>query len=415
MTRPTFNPYRPTLISLVNWLGRLLEKVGIRASLDEESLLAAARRKTGLVQFGDESFRPALRILLQALEQEARLHPVGRFILRTRLVDMLGVRLGVEDLLSRHPEILQQEIRAPIVIAGLQRTGTTMLHRLLAADPDTRALLSWEAINPVPDPKQQSGKPDRRIKAAVLAEKALAYLSPEFFAIHPVEATAPEEDILLMDFSFMSTVAEAMVRVPTYAAWLKQQDMTPVYRYVKVLLQLLQWQRPGKRWVLKTPAHLAHLDVVLAVFPDAKIIQTHRDPAKTAGSFSSMVAHGYGVFSDEVDTHEVAGHWHRNNADMVKAAMRVRACSPASFLDVSYYDLLQDPMAPVRRIYEFAGLALTPQALAAMDDSRKRNVQNRHGVHRYRLEDFGLSKAQIHRDYAAYREHFQIPEEGSGA
>lgn len=415
MTRPTFNPYRPTLISLVNWLGRLLEKVGIRASLDEESLLAAARRKTGLVQFGDESFRPALRILLQALEQEARLHPVGRFILRTRLVDMLGVRLGVEDLLSRHPEILQQEIRAPIVIAGLQRTGTTMLHRLLAADPDTRALLSWEAINPVPDPKQQSGKPDRRIKAAVLAEKALAYLSPEFFAIHPVEATAPEEDILLMDFSFMSTVAEAMVRVPTYAAWLKQQDMTPVYRYVKVLLQLLQWQRPGKRWVLKTPAHLAHLDVVLAVFPDAKIIQTHRDPAKTAGSFSSMVAHGYGVFSDEVDTHEVAGHWHRNNADMVKAAMRVRVLSPTSFLDVSYYDLLQDPMAPVRRIYEFAGLALTPQALAAMDDSRKRNVQNRHGVHRYRLEDFGLSKAQIHRDYAAYREHFQIPEEGSGA
>ena len=415
MTRPTFKPYRPTLIALVNWLGRLLEKVGIRASLDEESLLAAARRKTGLVQFGDESFRPALRILLQALKQEARLHPVGRFIMRTRLVDMLGVRLGVEDMLSRHPEILQEEIRAPIVIAGLQRTGTTMLHRLLATDPDTRALLSWEAINPVPDPKQQSGKPDRRIKAAVLAEKALAYLSPDFFAIHPVEATAPEEDILLMDFSFMSTVAEAMVRVPTYAAWLKQQDMTPVYRYVKVLLQLLQWQRPGKRWVLKTPAHLAHLDVVLAVFPDAKIIQTHRDPAKTAGSFSSMVAHGYGVFSDEVDTHEVAGHWHRNNADMVKAAMRVRACSPASFLDVSYYDLLQDPMAPVRRIYEFAGLALTPQALAAMDDSRKRNVQNRHGVHHYRLEDFGLSKAQIHRDYAAYREHFQIPEEGSRA
>lgn len=415
MSQHSFKPYRPKLISFVNWLGRLLENFGVRPNLGEHSLLAAARCKTGLSDFGDDFFRAPLQILLQALEQEAHLHPFGRFVMRTRLVDMLAVRLRVQDLLSRHPEILQQEIRAPIVIAGLQRTGTTMLHRLLAADPDTRALLSWEAINPVPDPKQQPGKPDRRIKAAVLAEKALAYLSPEFFAIHPVEATAPEEDILLMDFSFMSTVAEAMVRVPTYAAWLKQQDMTPVYQYVKVLLQLLQWQRPGKRWVLKTPAHLAHLDVLLKVFPDANIIQTHRDPAKTAGSFSSMVAHGYGVFSDEVDTHEVAAHWNRNNADMVKAAMRVRDQYPQAFLDVSYYDLLADPMAQVRRIYEFAGIPLTPQALAAMNASRERNVQNRHGVHRYSLEDFGLSKAQVHRDYAAYRQRFNIPEEGSRA
>lgn len=410
-----FKPYRPRLIAFLNWLGRLLEKIGLRPVLTEESLLAAARRKAGLQDFGDESFRPALQILLTALEQESRLHPFGRFIMRTRMVDMLVVRLRAQHLFTQHPNILKLEIQAPIVIAGLQRTGTTMLHRLLASDPDTRALLSWEAISPVPDPAQKTGKPDRRIKAAKLAEKALAYLAPEFFAIHPVEATAPEEDILLMDFTFMSTVAEAMVRVPTYADWLAQQDMEPVYRYVKSLLQLLQWQRPGKRWVLKTPAHLAHLDVLLTVFPDAKIIQTHRDPAKTAGSFSSMVTHGYGVFSDTVDAHEVAAHWNRKNADMVKMAMRVREQHPQAFLDVSYYDVLKDPMAQVRRIYAFAGIELTEKAAVAMDASLKINVQNRHGVHRYQLEDFGLSKQQIYRDFSAYRERFKIPEEGSRA
>lgn len=414
-----FTPYRPRLIALFNWIGRRLGKLGIKASLAEDSLLAAARRKAGLRDFGDESFRPALLMLLRSLESEARLHPFGRLIMRTRLVDMLVVRLRAQELFTRHPEILLQEIRAPIVIAGLQRTGTTMLHRLLAADPDTRALLSWEAVSPAPYPGHKPGQPDPRIKAAKLAERALAYLAPEFFAIHPVEATAPEEDILLMDFTFKSTVAEAMARVPTYAAWLKQQDMTPVYQQVKRFLQLLQWQRAGKpptqRWVLKTPAHLAHLDVLLKVFPDARIIQTHRDPAKTAGSFSSMVAHGYGVFSDEVDTHEVAAHWNRNNADMVRAAMRVREGNPDAFLDVSYYDLLKDPMAQVRRIYGFAGIALTPTALAAMEASLKVNVQNRHGVHRYRLEDFGLSKEQVHRDYAAYRKQFNIPEEASRA
>lgn len=408
-----FKPYRPRLVALFNGIGRGLEKVGLRTHLEEESLLAAARRKAGLSDFGDEPFRPALRVLLQSLDTEARLHPFGRLVMRTRLVDMLVVRLRAQDLFTRYPEILGQPIESPLVIAGLQRTGTTMLHRLLAADPDTRSLLSWEAVSPAPYPDQEPGQPDRRIKAAKLAENALRYLAPEFFAIHPVEATAPEEDILLMDFSFMSTVAEAMARVPTYAAWLKQQDMTPVYRYVKQLLQLLQWQRPGQRWVLKTPAHLAHLDVLLRVFPDARIIQTHRDPAKTAGSFSSMVAHGYGVFSDEVDVHEVAAHWNRNNADMVRAAMRVREQHPDAFLDVSYYDLLQDPMAQVRRIYGFAGLPLAPAAQAAMEASLKVNVQNRHGVHRYRLEDFGLSRDQVHRDYAAYRERFGIPEEGS--
>lgn len=408
-----FKPYRPRAIAAVNGAGRLLDKVGIRSRFNEKSLITAARRKTGLYDFGDESFRTGLRVLIESLEHEARLHPFGRWIMRQRLVDALAVRLRMQDYLKRYPEIAEESISAPLVIVGLQRTGTTMLHRLLAADPDNRALLSWEAINPVPDPRQKPHETDRRIRAARQAEKGLRYLAPDFFAIHPVEANAPEEDVLLKEFTFTSAVPEAMARVPSYADWQVRQDATPVYEYVKSLLQLLQWQRPGKRWVLKTPDHLGYLDVLLQVFPDAKIIHTFRDPVRTAGSYSSMLAHGYGVFSDEVDSEEVADHWHRKNAAAVNTTMQVREQHPESFIDVSYYDLIKEPMAQIRRIYEFAGIELTDDAVAAMEASRKTNKKDKHGVHQYQLEDFGLTAEKVRQDYAAYCEYFGIPNEAS--
>ena len=401
-----FKPYRPKAIAAFNLLGRGAARFGLRSNLQPESLIKAARKKTGLQDFGDESFREPLDVLTRAIEAEANLHPFGRWVMRGRLVGLLATRLRVQDLFTRHPEIADEKIEAPLVIAGLQRTGTTMLHRLLAADPDNRALLSWEAISPAPDPKQKSGARDARIKQAEIAEKGLKYL-------------APEEDVLLMEFALMSQVPEAMMRIPSYSAWLKTQDAQPVYAYLKKLLQLLQWQRGAQRWVLKTPAHLEHLDALLTVFPDAKIIQTHRDPTRTTASFASMMTHGYGIFSDVVDSHAIAAHWHGNNARMMARALKVRAQKPESFIDVSYYDLIQDPMPQVERIYDFAGLALTAAAKEAMQASRKTNKQNKHGKHRYKLADFGLDQATVKADYADYLARFNIPseqdKEGAGA
>jgi hypothetical protein len=409
-----FQPYRPKFIAALNGIGRLLESIGLRASLDAESLIAAARRKTGLQDFGDESFRTGLQVVTQSLDSEAHLHPVGRLIMRQRLIGLLAVRLKAQQLFARHPEIRRQPIEPPLVIAGLQRTGTTMLHRLLASDPRMRALRSYEAMNPLRD-EYPAGTVDPRLKATRLAEKALKYMAPEFFAIHPVDADAPEEEILLLDYAFLSDVPESLADVPSYAAWLEKQDVTPAYEYMKSLLQLMQWQQPKRRWALKTPAHLGHMDVLLKVFPDARIIQTHRDPARTAASYSSMIVHGYGVFTDEVNPSAIAAHWHRKNVNMVEATMRVRAQHPDSFIDVSYYDVLKDPMAEVRRIYAFAGIELTDVAVAAMEANLKSNPQNKHGVHRYRLEDFGLTTAQIRTDYGAYSKFFGIPEEGKKA
>jgi hypothetical protein len=289
---------------------RALQAVGVaRTPLGEASLVAAARRASGLHEFVDESFREPLGRLLAALEEEARLHPLGRLLLRQSLVRALVNRLRLEDLCGRHAEIREQPVEAPVFIVGLQRTGTTLLHRLLTCEPALRPLLSWEALNPAPFPASLRGATtppgrDPRMRLAETAERGLRYLAPDFFAIHPVEAHAPEEDVLLLDLSFMSPTADATLRVPGYSSWLRDTDQRPAYRYFRRIIQLLLWQRPG-RWLGKTPHHLENLDVLLAVFPDAKIIQTHRDPVRVVASFCSMMAHGRALFSAEVDPREV--------------------------------------------------------------------------------------------------------------
>ena len=403
-------PYRPLPIALFNRAGRVAERMGLLSDLDVAELMNAARRKTGLKNFGDEWFVEPLTHLVDSINQEAKLTPLGKLIQKSRLEGALATRLRVRELLRNHAEIHDIKLGKVIIIAGLQRTGTTTLHRLLAADPNMRALLAWEALNPLPLPKEKPGHPEGRIPQARIAEKGLAYLAPEFFAIHPVEHDAPEEDILLLDLCFMSQSPEATLNVPSYAHWLEQQDHTRSYEYLRVLLKILQWQRPAQNWVLKTPHHMEHLDTILKVFPEATIVQTHRDPQKTTGSFCSMVAHGRGVFSDDVDARNVARHWLRKVNRLMQRSIDVRATAdPARFVDVSYYELLQDPIAQVARIYQQAGIPFDANVARAAQATSERNVQNRYGKHRYDLKDFDLTKEDIEKQYGFYRERYSIP------
>jgi len=397
-------PYRPRLIRAANALGRGLKRLGLSGALTAEGLMRAAARRNHLSDFGELAFVDPLRRLLRSAEDEARLNTVGRWITRERLIGVLGNRLRTQRLLKQHPEIADQVLAPPIVITGLQRTGTTLLHRLLAADPNLRSLGAWEALNPAPLSTRTRGGGDRRRALARLSERALAYMAPDFFAVHPVEAEAPEEDCLLLDFSFLSPVAEATLRVPTYAAWLSRQTLRPAYRYMATLLELLQWQRPGRRWVLKTPAHLEYLDVLLDVFPGAKIIHTHRDPAQTVPSFCSMIAHGRGVFSDRVDPREIGAQWLARQSHMVHRAMELRQdrAVDQAVLDVSYRALIADPPGTLRRIYDFTGEPWTPEVRASTDACLQVNRQHRHGRHRYCLEDFGLDGPGVQRSFSPY-------------
>ena len=405
-------PYRPAPVRLLNALGRGVDRLRADPGLGVETMLARARKRTGLSDYGDEWFVEPLRVLVDAINAEACLTPVGRWIQRHRIEAALATRLRLEDLLRRHPEIHDIDLGDVIVIAGLQRTGTTALHRLIASHPEIRAVTAWEGMNPLPLPGDAPHRPRARLRRARLAERAIAYLAPAFFAVHPAEHDAPEEDVLLLDLCFMSQSAEATMHVPSYARWLAGQDHTRCYEYFRTVLRALAWPRATKHWVLKTPHHLEYLDVLLAVFPEATVVQTHRDPLHSVVSFCSMVAHGRGVFSDRVDPREVAAHWVPKTRRMVERAAAVRAAAdPARFVDVSYYDFLEDPITQLRRIYDQAGVAFGDSALRAAKETVRRDVQHRYGRHVYDATSFGLTAESIDRCFGSYRDRHAIPRE----
>lgn len=385
----------------------------LRAAFDEQALLEEARQKTGLSDFGDESFREPMRHLLQALVEEADLNDVGVAIQRQRILNILIDRLRAAEYFRKYPEILEEEIPEPLFILGLPRTGTTMLHRTIAADPRVYAANWYEVRFPVPvvdDP----GAEDPRIPAAKAEVQAMLEASPELAAIHPMDAMAPDEDIMLLEHSFFSTMPESAVNVPRFAAWLAEQDQTPGYRYLKRMLQFLQWQKkraghPAERWVLKAPHHLGFVDLILKVFPDARFVQTHRDPVQTLASYASMIYTLWAMASDHVDPNVPGRHWSDLLARALRRCTAVRDQHPERFIDVWYMDAVKDPLGQARRIYAFAGFPMTPEAEVAITRFVQSNPREKRPPHHYTLAQFGLTEEGIRRDFADYMERFITP------
>ncbi len=378
--------------------------IGTSIKLDKDRLISSARKHTGLNDLGKDFWDEPLERLLYSLNSEAKLHPVGRYISHKRIENLLSVRLRAENYFKKYPEILEQPLYPAMVIIGLQRTGTTKLHRILASDNDTRALLSWEALNPAPmNGEMKSG--EKRIKIAKLNENALKIMSPGFFAIHPVEHLAPEEDVLLLDVSFLSTTPEAITNVPTYSDWLEKTDQSPAYEYTVKLLKLLQWQRPAKRWVLKTPHHLEFLDLAHKYFGDVQFIWTHRNVHEAIPSFLSMVAHSRILFSNHVDANEVAQHWVRKIGYMLSKAMDFRTKNEQKIriTDVSYKDLVSDSQSVLKRIYNSQNLEISPELQKIFETAEHSNPRGKYGFHHYAHEDFGIDRDFIDRFTMPYQ------------
>jgi len=375
------------------------------------AVLDAAFDKAGLRDFGDESFFAPLKILLQSLDREANLSAVGRYGQFTRIVDLLVNRLRIQDWLRRHPEILEEQIAPPVVIAGLMRTGTTMLHRLMACDRRFYAPLWYEVRYPSPLPGYDFEGEDTRIPVAKEEVRQMIEASPELAAIHPLEACAADEEVMLLEHSFYSTVPESFAYLPSYARWLEKHDNTPGYHYLHRVLQFLQWQKKRKghsadRWLLKTPHHLHHLDILLEVFPGATVIQTHRDPLQTIPSLCSMNYALACMGSDAVDARALGRHWCNKFARSLEQAIEVRAQYPNQFVDVLYEGTASDPMGTIQHIYECLGLTLDERTLAAMTQWRRDNRREDRDPHRYTLEQFGFTRAGLERDFADYRSTF---------
>ena len=404
------HPYRPPWLRFVNWAGSTLRRGGVQlANLSEESILTAALRKTGLSDWGDESFRVPLRILLESFEREAELNFVGRYLLRQHCIRLLVNRLRIQDDLKRHPEILQVPIRRPLFIIGLPRTGTTLLHNLLSQDPSSRWLLLWELGSPSPPPDHQTRETDPRIKEAEKLVRIYNSLAPNFSTAHYLNPNGPEECNSLFEHEFVSVLFEFRANVTSYVKWLEAQDMVAPYRYYRQQLQLLTWRCPGDHWVLKAPAHLFSLDALMTVFPDACIIQTHRDPLKVLPSICSLSAMVRGIYSDQVDLKLVGDHWNNRLANGLERAMQVReSADPTRFYDVNYNALVQDPISTVRQIYEYFGYDFAPRMEENINRWITQNPQHKHGIHRYSLKQFGLDPMVVNHRFARYRERFNI-------
>lgn len=413
--------YQRLPIRILNGLLRGLNQLGIaKIDLSPESVIIEAKKQTGLNDFGENRFQEPLSLLTHALETEANLNPTGRFINRMSMIRILKHRLWVEDLLTKHPEILERKISAPIVIVGLARSGTTRLHRLIASDPQFAHLKAWETVNPVPFPESYEAKSkssfDPRITNIEQALKAILYLSPQIAAVHPLGAHEVEEEIGLLQHAFSSQIFEIQATIPSFAEWLMTTDQIYAYEYMLVLMKIIGWFRGDpeeKRWVLKTPQHMQDLDALLQVFPDAKLICSHRDPIKAVGSACSMTWNAIVRDSDNIDPLWVGREWFRKTERMLKKTMRIREemATKENQYDVLYANINEDWKNEIQGIYDFLGLDLSDQAIHAMQTWRAKNAQHKHGKHKYSLADFGLNEKEVDQRLMFYRDTYKIPYE----
>ena len=390
--------------------GRLLGSTAARlVQLDEQRLLDEARRRTRLDDFGDPSFREPFGLLLRSLETEAKLSFLGRVAARQDILRLLSHRLRMLADRRRHPEIAAQEIHAPLFVTGLPRTGTTLLHGLLAQDPANRAALNWEMMFPSPPPARARHQRDRRIELAERQIRWFRRLAPDFQKIHPVGARLPEECLIIQSHSFVSFQFQTAYDVPSYQAWVEAQDLRACYEMHRQFLQHLQWHGPKGSWVLKAPAHLFGLRALFAAYPDAGVVLMHRDPVEVVASVASLHTALRSTFSDAVDPVAVGDEVSRRWADGIARAFRDRdgGCAPADlFVDVLYADLIRDPLATVRRIYRHFGRRLGPAAEDRMRAFLAANPRDKHGRHRYALTHFGLDPDQVRARYRGYCERF---------
>ena len=409
-------PNRSMLLRLINTIGRPLAKNGFSfLRLDETTLLNKACAQTGLDDFGDDSFREALRVLLRAYETDAQLSFVGRICVHGDLVRLLSNRLRLIADRRRHPAIAAEVIRRPLFITGLPRSGTTFLHAMLAQDPAHRAPQVWEVMHPSPPPEQASYATDPRITTTARQLKWLDLLMPDFKKVHLIGARLPQECIAITSHAFRSYSFETMSAVHSYRVWHDSQDKRPEYEFHRHFLQHLQWRCPGQRWVLKAPGHLLALEALLQVYPDAGIVLTHRDPLKVLASCASFTEVLRNGFSDRVDKVSMARQVQQRWAEGAGLAVKFRQTqgnSHQQLFDVHYVELLRDPMSMVRRIYEFFDLELSPAAETAMEQFLLANPKNKGGVHRYSLEEFGLNPETERRRFQFYLDFFGIEPEG---
>ena len=403
-------PYAPLPIHWVNSLARATKPAFDRlVSLQIDNLLEAAGRQTALSDWGDLWFHEALTALLDSVNQDGKLTFFGRFSLRRFLIGNLVSRLRMIEVLKRFPEIQQQQIQRPIIITGWYRTGTTHLHNLLALHPHLRAPLFWELRHPCPTLDPKTADPHKQIRSVRLDSKIHSYLAPGFSAIHRLEAEKPEECLHLFDKACAGTTSFFMTEATSFAWWLMDHGIQHGYDFFKNQLQLLNWLRPGRQWVLKWPYHLWHLATLFNTFPDATVIHLHRDPRQVIPSVSSLSSAARAPFCEHIDTQALGKFWLDYCEAGLKRSLAVRKnAAIGQIIDIRYPDLKKNPLKVINHIQNTINLRESGTWTENLHAHLHAGDKKKRRTHHYDANQYGLDADQIQERFSKYIQDYDI-------
>jgi hypothetical protein len=397
---------------------RMIAAAGaMSVEFSEAAVLEAAQEATGLSDFGADDFRERLAVWLQAVDEDVELGAVGRIGVFRDITRYATNRLRFEDLLKRHPEILDVEIDRPIIIAGLPRSGTTHLLNLIAADRRLRSLPYWESIEPIPIPGEAPGEDgvDPRLGRCRANYEMQDAMMPLLRNMHDLAPEHVHEEIELQCIDFASYELEWIATVPRWRDYYLEMDQRSSYDYMKNVLRALQWMRGPKRWILKSPQHMEQLRPLMETFPDASVVITHRDPVSVIASTVTMLAYGDRIRRTRVDPPAVAAYWIDRIERLLRACVNDRELlSRDRSIDVLFHEFMEDDIAMVRRIYELADLEWTVEAEADLAGYMAANPRGKHGRIVYDLKgDFGVDRDELRERFRFYFERFPIEAEPS--
>ena len=378
-----------------------------------DELIDRARKETGLDRFDDEDFREGLGIFITDYNAQARSEECNEAN-AAYVVKALSDRLRIEDALRQRPELLARPVERPVFVFGVPRTGTTLMSNLLAADPNRRSALTWEIEHPVPPPTTETLFTDPRCLAMLEREREMQAAMPEMFKFYRNSAVYPNECMFFMQHDFKALIWESRGKLPNYRDWIysPDTDMEPAYSYHKKFLQLHQAEAPGI-WNLKLPSHSLFLDTLLKVYPDARLVWTHRDPLTATGSFCSLQRLSYTVSTGQADLEYIGRNYAWQCAEHARRIMATRErIGHDRIIDVHYADLMRDPMAAMRQLYAALGDDFTPEAEASIQGWIDANPQGKFGRHEYKLAEFGLTADAVREGFADYLAAYQVEPEG---
>lgn len=382
-----------------------------RGALDQ--LHQTVTQASGLTDFGGDDYLPGLTVLLQSMDYDAQFSEVGRRAAWGMLVEVLRGRAHAVQSMKDNPGFDAQPLLSPVVITGVPRTGTTALHRLLAVDPRFQGLQTWLLDSPMPRPPIETWDQYPQFLKTRAGLDTRYAATPNAKAAHFRAAEEVHECCMVMRQSFVSNLWSSGWSAASYDAWWQCQSEAAAYDHLRRCVQLIGSNERSKRWLLKNPGHIEHLDLLFAVFPDARVIQTHRDPAKAVPSLVSLLMNGNNLMEGnrpqqraEILLRREVAKW----ANAVRKAEEVRKRHPAQVLDVVHADFHARPMEVVERIYRFIGMDIPEETRPALQRRIDEKPEMQHGVHRYSIADFGMTEDEAREPFTDYIARYDLLE-----